>query len=76
MYSIKIIAHSASGKSVLASVSKKSGIFKSEVAVGSIRVEDAELPEVGTVMPLDGVTKVSIRQSFVEGKEFTWLVLE
>ncbi len=77
MYSLKVIAHSASGKSILASVSKKVGIFKSEVAVGSIKVEDAELPAIGNIIELTGVTKVSTRSSVLEdGKEFNWLVLE
>lgn len=77
MYSLKVIAHSASGKSILASVSKKVGIFKSEVAVGTIKVEDAELPAVGSVIELPGISKVSTRVSVTdEGKEFNWLVLE
>lgn len=78
MYSIKVIAHSASGKSVLASVSKKIGLFTSEIATGSIKVDTLEGLDVGTVMVLDAVTKVSTRTSFAEdnGKEFVWLVLE
>lgn len=82
-YQIKVIAHSASGKSILGVVSKKAGIFTSEVATGSIKLEvGTELPAVGTVIPLDGITKVTTRTELSEAtadrasKEFTWLVLE
>lgn len=77
MYTIKVIAHSASGKSILGAVSKKIGCFKSEVTTGSIKVEDIELPAVGAILELPGVTKVSTRISYAEdNKEFTWLVME
>lgn len=78
MYSLKVIAHSASGKSVLASVSKKIGLFTSEIATGSIKVDSLDELPIGTSMQLEGVTKVSTRTSFAENnaKEFIWLVLE
>jgi hypothetical protein len=78
MYSIKIIAHCASKKSVLASVIKVAGIFKSTVATGNIAILDGqELPAVGTILELPGITKVSTLVTTTEdGKEFTWLALD
>lgn len=78
MYTLKVIAHSASKKSILASVSKKSGMFTSVVATGNIKVDNTELPAVGSVHELPGVTKVTISTSIAEenSKEFNWLVLE
>lgn len=78
MYTLKVIAHSASKKSILASVSKKSGMFSSVVATGNIKVDTTELPEVGSLHNLEGITKVSTRVSTSEenAKEFDWLVLE
>lgn len=75
MFKIKVIAHSASGKSVLASVTKKIGPFISEVAVGAIRCED-DVPVVGAELELPGVTSATTRQSVAEdGTIFNWLVL-
>ncbi len=78
MYSLKVIAHSKSGKSILASVSKKSGMFVSTVATGNIKIDSTELPAIGSVHELSGITKVSTTQSVAEDNnmEFTWLVLE
>lgn len=79
MYSLKVLAHSASGKSVLVSVSKKVGIFRSVIAEGNLRVEEGEtLPEVGAVINLEGITSVSTRESIDEtsGRIFTWVSLQ
>lgn len=79
MYSLKVIAHSASGKSIFASVTKQSGMFKSIIATGNIAVVDGnELPKVGDIIALDGVSKVSVRTQVSDEnqKEFNWLVLE
>lgn len=77
MYSLKVIAHSASGKSILASVSKKVGIFANKI-VGNIAIaEGEEIPAVGSVVELEGVRKVTTRESVTEaGDIFNWLVLE
>lgn len=79
MFTLTILAYSASKKSVLAAVSKKIGIFKSDIAIGSIRldVDEKSVPAVGTQFPLDGITDVSTRQSVAEdGTIFDWLVLK
>lgn len=81
MYTLKVIAHSKSGKSILASVSRKIGILVSTIATGNIII-DGDLPAVGTVMPLEGITKVSVSSSEAtnettgEVASFNWLVLE
>lgn len=79
MYQLKVIAHSASGKSVLATVSKKVGVFTSVVASGNLKVDEGEtIPEVGSIIELPAGTKVSTVESPVENsdKSFTWLVLD
>ncbi len=76
MFKIKVLAHSASGKSVLASVTKKVGPFISEVAVGAIRTEDGNVPAVGAELDLPGIVSATTRQSVTEdGTIFNWLVL-
>ncbi len=77
MYELKVIAHSASKKSVLASITKKIGLFASSV-IGNIAIaEGEEIPAVGSLIPLEGVTKVTTRESIAEnGEVFNWLVLE
>lgn len=75
MYTLKVIALSASKKSVLASVIRKVGAFASEIAVGSIRL--SEDVEVGSEHKLDGITSVTTRESIAEdGTVFNWLVLQ
>lgn len=78
MYSLKVIAHSASKKSILASVSKKTGMFVSIVATGNIRIDNTELPPIGSVHELPTITKVSVEVTTAEenGQNFNWLVLE
>lgn len=78
MYSLKVIAHSASKKSVLAVVSKKSGMFVSVVATGNIKIDSTELPAIGSVHELPEITKVSVTVSTSDdnGQNFNWLVLE
>ena len=77
MYSLKVLSISKSGKSVFATVTKVAGIFSSTIATGSIKLDDgAAAPEVGSIIKLDGVTKVSTVPTEVDGKEFIWLVLE
>lgn len=79
MYTLKVIAHSKSGKSVLVSVSKKAGIFMSTVATGNLKITDGEqLPEVGSIHELPGINKVSVTTSVAEenNAEFNWIVLE
>jgi hypothetical protein len=76
-YSLKVIAHSASKKSILASISKKSGIFTSIIATGNIAIDSSELPAIGTTHMLEGITSVSTKVSTTEdgSKSFDWLVL-
>lgn len=78
MYQLTVIAHSASKKSILASVAKTSGMFTGAGLVGNIKIDNAELPAIGTKHELNGITKVTLQQSISEenGKEFNWLVLE
>lgn len=77
MITLKVLAISASKKSVLCSAGKKVGIFMSEVT-GSIRIADGEeVPEVGTEYKLESVNKATLRTSVTEdGVVFNWLILE
>jgi hypothetical protein len=79
MYSLKVIAHSASKKSILATVSKQVGIFSSVIATGNIAVPNVdELPAIGSTNQLPGITKVSVNTQVIpdSDKNFNWLVLE
>lgn len=79
MYSLKVIAHSASGKSILATLSKKRGIFQSQLATGNVSIPNVEdMPAVGEVIELGADCKWSTRTSIAEqgGQEFVWLALE
>jgi hypothetical protein len=78
MFTLRVLAISASKKSVLAVVNRPVGIFNAAVATGSIALtEGAAIPSVGSEFPLEGITSVKTRESIAEdGTVFNWLVLE
>lgn len=79
MYSLKVIAHSASKKSVLATVTKSVGPFVSTIATGNLKLGEGQtLPDVGTIIDLPAGTIVNTIESPVEGedKTFTWLSIK
>lgn len=76
MYEIKILAHSASKKTVFASVTKTTGIFTSQIGVGSLAVNTAELPAVGSLHSLSANSiTIEAKLSKDGTKSFNWIVI-
>jgi len=76
MYEIKILAHSASKKTVFASVTKQTGIFTSTIGVGSLALNIADLPAVGSIHSVDAKSITIESKLNKEGtKSFNWIVI-